>query len=217
LPQVGASVLVASDHFPVRERLRARLADAGFDVSTVPDAAAAVRVAERTRPDLCLVDIDMPTAGVSAVARILEAAPASVIVALTFSDEDDDLLDALEAGASGCLLKDADVSSLPELLGRALDGEALLSGRLSARLLLELRERGRRRRIVAGQIGAELTRREWQVLRLLTRNLTTAEIAAQLFIAPVTVRTHVASILHKLEAPNRQAALRLLEPARGPR
>ncbi len=217
MPQVGASILVASDHFPVRDRLRARLAEAGFDVSTVADAGAAVRVAERKQPDLCLVDIDMPAGGVSAVVRIVEAAPAAVVVTLAFSDDDDGLLDTLEAGASGCLLKDVDVSLLPDLLRRALDGEALLSRRLTARLVEELREHRRRRRILSGRgPGAELTRREWQVLDLLARHLTTAEIAARLFIAPVTVRTHVASILRKLEAPNRHAALRLLESRREP-
>ena len=211
MPQANASVLVASAHFPVRERLRAGLAETGFDVSTAPDAAAAVRAAERTRPDLCLLDNDMP----AGVVRILEAAPATVVIALTFSEEDEGLLDALEAGASGCMLKDVDVSLLPDLVRRALDGEALLSPRLTARLVDEFRQRGRRRRIVEqGMPGTELTRREWQVLDLLIRNLTTAEIAEQLFIAPVTVRTHVASILRKLQAPNRQAALRLLEPQR---
>jgi DNA-binding NarL/FixJ family response regulator len=218
LPQVGASILVASDHFPVRDRLRAPLADAGFDVSTVADAGTAVRVAERKQPDLCLIDVDMPAGGVSVVVRVLEAAPGAVVVALAFSDEDDGLLLAtLEAGASGCLLKDVDVSLLPDLLRRALDGEALLSRRLTARLVEELREHGRRRRIVSGQApGTELTRREWQVLDLLARHLTTAEIAAQLFIAPVTVRTHVASIVRKLRAPNRHVALRLLEARREP-
>jgi DNA-binding NarL/FixJ family response regulator len=208
-------VLVASAHFPVRDRLRAGLADAGFDVSTAADADAAVRIAERKRPDLCLLDTDMPASGVPAVVRILAAAPGTIVITLAFSEEDEALFDTLEAGASGCMLKDVDVSLLPGLLRRALDGEALLSRRLTARLVDELREHGRRRRIVArGSPGAELTRREWQVLDLLIRNLTTAEIAQQLFIAPVTVRTHVASILRKLQAPNRQAALRLLEPQR---
>ncbi len=215
MPHVVASVLVASAHFPVRDRLRAGLASAGFDVSIAADAATTVRIAGRTRPDLCLLDIDMPEGGAPAVVRILDAAPAAVVITLAFSEEDEGLFDALEAGASGCMLKDVDVSLLPGLLRRALDGEALLSRRLTARLVAEFREHGRRRRIVArGSPGTELTRREWQVLDLLIRHLTTGEIAAQLFIAPVTVRTHVASILRKLQAPNRQAALRLLDPQR---
>jgi DNA-binding NarL/FixJ family response regulator len=213
MPAVGARVLVADDHFPTRERLRARLTDGGLAVCTAGDADAAVRVAEECPPDLCLIDINMPGGGISAVARILAVAPAATIVMLTVSRNDDDLFDALQAGASGYLLKDVGLSALPELLQRALDGEALLSGRLAARLVEEFRERGRRKRILAARApGAELTRREWQVLELLAAHLTTAEIAARLFLEPVTIRTHIARILRKLQVPTRQAALRLLEP-----
>jgi DNA-binding NarL/FixJ family response regulator len=102
-------------------------------------------------------------------------------------------------------------------LHRALEGEALLSGRLAARLVEEFRERGRRKRILAGRApGTELTRREWQVLELLAAHLTTAEIAARLFLEPVTIRTHIARILRKLQVPSRQAALRLLEERKEP-
>ena len=95
---------------------------------------------------------------------------------------------------------------------RALGGEALLSGSLAARLVEEFRGRGRRRRLLAAhRPGTELTRREWQVLELLAEHLTPMEIAARLFVEPVTVRTHVAAVLRKLQVPNRQAALRLLE------
>jgi DNA-binding NarL/FixJ family response regulator len=211
----GALVLIADDHFPTRERLRARLTEAGFAVSTAADADGAVRAAQQQPPDLCLIDINMPGDGISAVARIAEVAPASVIVMLTVSRNDDDLFDALQAGASGYLLKDAGIAFLPDLLRRALEGEALLSGELAARLVYEFRERGRRKRILATRApGAELTRREWQVLELLATHLTTTEIAARLFLEPVTVRSHVARILHKLQVPNRHAALRLLEQRR---
>ncbi len=99
---------------------------------------------------------------------------------------------------------------------RALAGEALLSGTLAARLIDEFRERGRRRRVLATHTrGMELTRREWQVLELLAEQLTTAEIARRLFVEQVTVRTHVASILRKLQVPSRQAALRLFKQESG--
>jgi two-component system NarL family response regulator len=207
-----ASVLIADDHFPTRERLRTRLVDAGFEVATAADADTAVEAAGRLRPDLCLVDINMPGSGIAAVARLLTVAPSTKVIMITVSRDDADLFDALQSGASGYLLKDLRVSELPALLRRALDGEALLSGPLAARLVEEFRERGRRRRLVASHApAAELTRREWQVLELLAGHLTTAEIAARLFLEPVTVRTHIARILRKLQVPTRQAALRVLE------
>jgi len=212
-----ASVLVADDHFPTRERLRERLDQAGFRVSTAADADEAVRRATVDPPDACLIDINMPGSGIAAVSRILEVAPAAVVVMLTVSRNDNDLFDALQAGASGYLLKDVELSAIPGLLRRAIEGEALLSGELAARLVEEFRERGGRRRLLAGRApGAELSRREWQVLELLASHLTTAEIAARLFVEPVTVRTHIARILRKLQVPSRQAALRLLEQERGP-
>jgi two-component system NarL family response regulator len=218
MDHIRASVLVADDHFPTRERLRTRLAEAGFRVCVAGDADAAVRAAADRHPDLCLLDVNMPGGGgVSAVRRILDLLPATVIVMLTVSRDDADLFDALNAGATGYLLKDVQLSSIPGLLDRALEGEALLSGQLAARLVAEFRERGRRKRILAGSApGAELSRREWQVLELLAEHLTTREIAARLFVEPVTVRTHVARILHKLQVPSRQAALRLLESPEEP-
>lgn len=212
MPALQASVLIADDHFPTRDRLRLRLTDAGFDVRTAADANAAVQAAEAQRPDLCLLDINMPGGGIAAVGRILAVAPSAKVIMLTVSRDDADLFDALQNGASGYLLKDGRLSELPDLLRRALDGEALLSGPLAARLVVEFRERGGRRRILASHApSAELTRREWQVLELLAARLTTTEIAARLFIEPVTVRTHIARILRKLQVPTRHAALRLLE------
>jgi DNA-binding NarL/FixJ family response regulator len=212
VPHVGASILVAESHYPLRERLRGVLSSAGFDVATAPDTTHAERIARAQGPDLCLVDLELPGGGVAAVTRLRAVAPAAVVIVLTYAYDEDALLAALDAGAGGHVWKGADVTALPGLLRRALDGEVLLHGRMAARLLEELRERGRRRRLVAARAhGVELTRREWQVLELLEKHLTTAEIAGRLFVAPVTVRTHVASILHKLQVPHREAALRLLD------
>lgn len=206
-------VLIADDHLPTRERLRLRLEDAGFTVcGSVADATAAVRGADACKPDLCILDIYMPGGGIRAAQQIAAVAPAAVIVMLTVSQNDSDLFDALQAGATGYILKDRDLSDMPSLLWRALEGEALLSGALAARLVDEFRERGRRKRVLAESLpDALLTRREWQVLELLDQHLTTGEIAERLFVEPVTVRTHVAAILRKLRVPTREAALRLLQ------
>jgi DNA-binding NarL/FixJ family response regulator len=215
---IRVRALLADDHLPTRERLRLTLEAAGFSVcASVPDAHSAVEVARDERPDLCVLDISMPGGGIKATREIAAVLPATVIVMLTVSRDDADLFDALQSGACGYLLKDVDLRELPNLLWRALEGEALLSGELAARLVDEFRERGRRRRLLAERSpSASLTRREWQVLELLSRHLSTNEVAERLFVEPVTVRSHVASILRKLRVPTRAAALRLLDSRNGP-
>jgi DNA-binding NarL/FixJ family response regulator len=157
----------------MRERLRVRLTDAGYAVHVAPDAETAVRVAAAHRPDLYLLDINMPGGAIAAAGQIHELAPATVIVMLTVSRDEEDLFATLQAGASGYLLKDVSSTAIPELLARALAGEALLHGHLAARLVEEFRERGRRKRIVGARMpGGDLSRREWQVLELLAKHLT---------------------------------------------
>jgi len=154
----------------------------------------------------------MPGGGIAAAAEISAALPETAIVMLTVSRDDADLFDALRAGASAYLLKDLDRADLPTALRGALDGEAPLAANLVARLIEESRERGRRKRLVLkGKPGVQLRNREWEVLELLREGLSTAEIAERLFIAEVTVRTHVSSILRKLRVPDRESAVRLLE------
>jgi DNA-binding NarL/FixJ family response regulator len=128
---------------------------------------------------------------------------------VVFGDSRDavDVLEALRAGASGYLLKDIDLAPLPTTLQRVLAGEAALPRALVGRLIESLHERERRRRLA---VRHDLTNRELEVLELLAEKLTTAEIARRLFIEKVTVRTHVASILRKLGAVDRQAAIRLV-------
>ena len=218
LPALHVTVLIADDHLPTRERLRLALEEAGFDVcASVADASAAILAAAEHRPDLCILDIFMPGDGIRAANEIATTLPATVIVMLTVSRNDADLFDAIHAGACGYILKDQHPQDVAGLLWRALEGEALLSGALTARLVDEFRERGRRKRILAEAApGASLTAREWQVLELLSRHLSTSEVAARLFVEPVTVRSHVAAILRKLRVPTRAAALRLLDERTGP-
>jgi DNA-binding NarL/FixJ family response regulator len=128
------------------------------------------------------------------------------------SREDRDLFAALRAGASGYLLKEMDPARLPHALSDVLNGEAALPRTLVTRLIDELRDRTpRRRKALAEGPYAELTSREWQVLDLLRQELSTAEIARRLVLSPVTVRTHVNSILRKVRAPDREALVRDLE------
>jgi DNA-binding NarL/FixJ family response regulator len=149
--------------------------------------------------------------GVAAAAEIARRLPETRLVMLTVSRDDDDLFDALRAGASGYLLKDIERSKLPEALRSVLDGEAQLPANLVARVLDEFRGRFTRQRVLLERRPAvDLRPREWEVLELLRDGLTTAEIAARLFIAEVTVRSHVSAILRKLRVPDREAAVRLL-------
>lgn len=207
-------VLIADDHAPTRSDVREILeADARFEVTAeAADAVTAVQRAVADRPDVCLLDVNMPGTGVGAAWEISARLPQTKIVMLTVSHEEQDLFAALRAGASGYLLKDMDAARLPHALSDVLEGKAALPRELTARLVDEFRDRGpRRRRALAEGPYAALTSREWQVLDLLRQELTTAEIARRLTLSPVTVRTHVNSILKKVRAPNREALLGALD------
>jgi DNA-binding NarL/FixJ family response regulator len=210
---VPIRVLVADDHPPARAGVRSALEAGGFEVcAETGDAAGAIDAAVREQPEVCLLDIHMPGDGIHAAEVISRELPNAAVVMLTVSREDSDLFDALRAGASGYLLKDIDPARLPLALHGVLQGEAALPRQLVALLIEEFRERRRRRRIpLRGRRSAELTDREWEVLQLMRQGAQTEEIAARLFISPVTVRTHVSAILRKLHVPTREAAIELLE------
>lgn len=193
------------------------LAAHGFDVcSEVGDAEAAVREAVECRPDICLLDVNMPGGGGVAAAReIHRRLPETKIVMLTVSRNDDDLFASLKAGALGYLIKDMDAARLPHALRGVLDGEGALPRALAMRLVDEFRSREGRRPLRLGGRGVSLSEREWEVLDALRRGEATAEIAAALDISEVTVRRHVSRILAKLRAPDRAAAVRLADEATG--
>jgi two-component system, NarL family, nitrate/nitrite response regulator NarL len=202
-------VLVA-DHSPsMRAGVRLALeTDDCVVCGEAGDAGAAVEAALRERPDLRLVDADLPRGGGAAVAEITSKLPGTRVVVFSDSRGETDLLAALRAGAWGYLYKDIDLARLPTALQRVLEGEPALPRALVARLIDELRDTERRRAL---GMRHNLSHRELEVLELLSENLTTAEIAGRLFVARVTVRTHIASILKKLGVPTREEAIRLLE------
>jgi DNA-binding NarL/FixJ family response regulator len=203
-------VMIADDHPMTRVGVRIALERDGFEIcAEADDAASAVEAAERERPDICLLDIQMPGSGIHAAEEIARKVPDAAIVMLTVSRSDRDLFDALRVGASGYLLKDTDPERLPLALRGVLEGEAALPRHLVALVIDEFRERGRRRPMLKKR-GVVLTDREWEVLDLMSQGLTTFEIADRLFIEPVTVRTHVSAILKKLRVSSRKAALELL-------
>jgi DNA-binding NarL/FixJ family response regulator len=208
---VSVRVLVADDHPPTRLGVRLSLEEAGMViVAEVATAQAAVDAALQLRPDIALLDIHMPGSGIVAAREITRRAPATAVVMLTVSRDDADLFQALSAGARGYLLKDTDPDRLPLALQGVLDGEAALPRALTARLVADFQER---ERSSARRHGAfsKLTEREWEILELLHGGSDTRQIAAELFVSPVTVRSHVSAILRKLQVPDRQAAVDLLE------
>jgi DNA-binding NarL/FixJ family response regulator len=206
-------VLIADDHPMTRVGVRLALERGGFEIcAEADDGPSAVEAAKRERPDICLLDIQMPGSGIRAAEQIAASVPESAIVMLTVSRSDADLFDALRVGAAGYLLKDTDPDRLPLALRGVLDGEAALPRHLVALLIDEFRERGRHRRLrLVRSDRVDLTSREWEVLELMRDGLSTGEIAERLFIAPVTVRTHVAAILRKLRVQDRREALRLVD------
>ena len=140
-------VLIADDHPPTRAGVRAALERDGFVVcAEVSTAQEAVAEALRTVPEICLLDIHMPGSGIAAAATIAEALPRTDVVMLTVSDGDDDLFDALEAGAAGYLLKDTNPARLGPALRGLLNGQALLPRPLVAKLIAEFRDQSARRR-----------------------------------------------------------------------
>ncbi|HEX4931345.1 MAG TPA: response regulator transcription factor [Gaiellaceae bacterium] len=204
-------LLLADDHALIRSHLRDALAASGFAIcAEASDAPAAVAAAVRERPDVCLLDIRMPGNGIAAAAEIRARLPETKVVMLTVSRDDDDLFEALRVGASGYLLKDMAVDRLAESLRDVLNGQAALPASLVTRVIEEFRERGPRRRFpLFRQEGIELTSREWEVLELLRKGRSTAEIAGRLSISPTTVRSHVAAVLRKLELSSREEVVRV--------
>jgi len=213
----GITVLVADDHAPTRKDVRAALEEHP-DIAVCAEAAdapAAIDAAVRLAPDVCLLDIRMPGGGIAAAWEITARLPDTRVVMFTVSREDDDLFDALRAGAAGYLLKDTDPERLPLALLDVVKGDAAIPRALVSRLANEFRDRGPRRRALAGsELNGHLTSREWEVLDLLRDGLTTGEIAEKLCISQVTARTHIAAILKKLRVPDRTAAIKLFAASR---
>ena len=205
-------VVIADDHPPTRAGVARALEGEGFLIcAEAPDGATAVTESLRHRPDVCLLDIHMPGNGVEAAAEITSQLPETSVIMLTVSRNDDDLFDALRAGASGYLLKDMNPERLPDAIRGVLSGEAAMPRSLVAHLIEEFRDRGRRKRLFLHRRQAvDLTSREWEVLELMRQGLSTAEIATRLFITKATVRTHIAAVLRKLHASDRKEALNLL-------
>jgi two-component system, NarL family, nitrate/nitrite response regulator NarL len=210
-------VVIADDHAPTRELVREALEAHGCVVlAEAGSGPAAVAAAREHRPDACLLDIHMPGSGILAAADITSTVPGTVVVMLTASRDDEDLFAALRSGASGYLLKDMDPDRLAASLRGVLAGEAALPRWLVLKVVDQFRAAPKRRPVLRPRAGtASLTPREAEILALMAEGLSTEEIATRLFVAQVTVRTHISTILKKLRVPDRAAAVRLAGGDRG--
>ena len=204
------SVLLADDQGLVRAGFRALL-DAQPDIEVVAEAAdgeEAVELARRERPDVVLMDVRMPRMdGLEATRRItaIPGLTCTRVVVLTTFELDEYVFGALRSGASGFLLKDIDPPDLLRAVRVVALGEALLAPRMTRRLIEAFveQERAAQPPVTEGDRLEELTRREREVLTLVGRGLSNAEIADELILSPLTAKTHVARLFSKLDARDR--------------
>jgi DNA-binding NarL/FixJ family response regulator len=209
-------VLLADDHVAARAGIKQALGPHGLRVvAEAASAEEALTMAVAERPDVCVLAVELPGGGIEAARLINRSLPATKIVMMTSAAREDDLFEALRAGADGYLLMSTAASRLPHAIRGVTRGEAALPRAMTARLILEFRERGTRRRVTlpSTEVEVELTAREFEVLERLRKHDRTAEISSRLGISEVTVRRHVASVLRKLGTPNRRSAIELLEQA----
>ena len=210
-------VLIVDDHPLTRDALATLLAGNDFDVvGQASDGQEAIELAGRLRPQLVLLDLSMPGLdGLSALPGLRDAVPDAEVIVLTASGTEDNLLAAIRAGAAGYLLKSEPPDRIVDFLRGVVRGEAALSGEVARSLLDQVREGGYRNGGVPDDIAGALSAREVEVLLLLDEHLGTDDIAKRLFISEHTVRSHVKSLLHKLNVSSRREALEALALARG--
>ncbi|MGV9884954.1 response regulator [Streptomyces sp. NPDC003006] len=205
-------VLIADDQMMVREGFSVLL-NAMPDIEVVGEAVNGREAVERVRelaPDVVLMDIRMPELnGIEATREIIASEGTSKVLVLTTFDLDEYVYQALRAGASGFLLKDASARQLADGVRVVASGEALLAPTVTRRLITEfskLAEAPRLSAAVQAQQYGELTERETEVLVLIAQGLSNAEIAARLVVAESTIKTHVSRVLVKLGLRDRTQA-----------
>lgn len=199
-------IVVADDHPIVRAGIIGLLeAEAGLEVvGEAADGAEAVAVAASERPDLVLMDLRMPQLdGAAATARILAEVPGTRVLVLTTYETDDHILAAIEAGASGYLLKAAPQAEILAGIRAVAAGETVLAPSIAAKLVSRVRADAAS---VAAPAPA-LSRRELEVLRLVAEGRSNPEIARALFIGEATVKTHLLHVFEKLEVNDRTRAV----------
>jgi DNA-binding NarL/FixJ family response regulator len=194
------SLLIVDDHPVVRNGLRSMFStDPRFEVlGEAGDGAEAIAAAERLHPDVILMDLRMRgTSGVTAIRELTRRGVPARVLVLTTYDTDGDVLSAIEAGATGYLLKEAPTEEVFRAVEAAAQGKAVLSPAVASRLMGQLRQ----------PASEPLSQRELQVLHLIAQGSTNREAAHQLFISEATVKTHLLHAYAKLGVSDRAAAV----------
>ncbi|MGW4836168.1 response regulator [Streptomyces globisporus] len=203
-PARTVTLVVVDDHPVVRDGLRGMFTAApGFEVlGEAADGVDALAVVGELDPDVVLMDLRMPGGGgVAAIAELTRRGARAKVLVLTTYDTDSDTLPAIEAGATGYLLKDAPREELFAAVRAAADGRSVLSPAVASRLMTRVRTPA------ADPAESALSAREREVLVLVARGTTNREIAAELFISEATVKTHLTHVFAKLGAKDRAAAV----------
>jgi DNA-binding NarL/FixJ family response regulator len=201
-------VVLADDHAIYRQGLAGLLGIHGIDVvGQAPNGEEAIELVEELAPDVVVMDLNMPgVSGVEATQILTARTPATKVLILTVSAQAADVTDAVVAGASGYVLKDAPIDEVVGGIRAAAGGEALISPRIAGDLLERIREGSDAEAV---QPTVALSKRELEVLKLVAAGLGNHEIGETLFIGRSTVRNHISNILMKLQVENRvQAAVR---------
>jgi DNA-binding NarL/FixJ family response regulator len=203
------TVVIADDQPMVRAGLRSLLeGEAGVDVvAEAVDGEQALSAVQRHQPDVALMDIRMPRLdGLEATRRLVAAGSRTRVLVLTTFDLDEYVYEALRAGASGFLLKDATAEELVAAVRTLTAGEAVLAPSVTRRVIEAFAAMPRPAPALSGRLAA-LSARESEVLRLLARGLSNAEIARELFVSDATAKTHVSNVLAKLQLRDRVQAV----------
>jgi DNA-binding NarL/FixJ family response regulator len=192
--------LLIADHSPTRLGIRIALESSVHICAEANDAEQAIAAAGREQPDVCLVGLEVPGGGIAAARGIRAVSPRSAVIVLATSQDVDDLLASVQAGAIGYVLSDIDPASLRRTVAAVWAGEAAVPRAMVPALLRELRH---------APVGSNgLTVRQDQVLVMLRRGRSTAAIAEELGISPVTVRRHISATVQKFGAADRTALAR---------
>ena len=212
IPSAGSDenirVLICDDHALFRRGLVMVLeSEDGIEVvAEAEDGEDAIAKAAEAAPDVILMDVRMPKmSGIDATRAIADVVPAAKILMLTVSDEEEDLYEAVKAGATGYLLKEISIEEVANAIRAVTTGQSLISPSMASKLLSEFNNlaKAAQQKVLA----PKLTDRELQVLKLVAQGLSNREVAEQLFISENTVKNHVRNILEKLHLHSRMEAV----------
>src|SRR3989454_3273392 len=203
-------VLIADDHALFRRGLNMVLeSEEGIDVvAEAEDGQDAIAKAEEFAPDVVLMDVRMPRVnGIEATRTIRDVIPTAKILMLTVSDEEEDLFDAIKAGANGYLLKEISIEEVADAIRAVTQGQSLISPSMASKLLNEFNALAKQADEKPRLAAPRLTTRELEVLKLVAQGMSNREAADSLYIAENTVKNHVRNILEKLQLHSRMEAV----------